>query len=159
MGDQGDGAVIEEDRSRVNDLDEPRGWLFWCSWVAGGALIGFGVWTAFDRAGAIHPVSFGAWFVGLTLVHDLVLAPAISAAAVVFLPRVPLRLRGIVFAAAIVSGALVVISLPPLLGDPADNASILPRNYVAGVAVAIAATWTVAAIGVLALRLRTRGRA
>jgi hypothetical protein len=43
-----------------------------------------------------------------------------------------------------------------LLGDPADNPSILPRNYVAGVAVAIAATWAVA--GVWFLVARSRGR-
>ena len=143
---------LEEPRDR----DEPHGWVFWCAFVVGWALIAFGVWTVLDRAGSTHPLGFGAWLVGLTLAHDLILAPAISAVAVLLVPRLPPRLRSVVLVAAIVSSVLVLLSLPPLLGDPADNESLLPRNYVAGLALAIAVTWTVA--GVWFLAARSRGR-
>jgi hypothetical protein len=143
---------LEEPRDR----DEPHGWVFWGAFVVGWALIAFGVWTVLGRAGSTHPLSFGAWFVGLTLAHDLVLAPAISAAALLLVPRLPIQLRGFVLVAAIVSSVLVLLSLPPLLGDPADNESLLPRNYVAGLAVAIAVTWAVAGVWFLAARPRGR---
>ncbi len=143
----------------AGDHDEARGWLYRGSFVAGWALIGFGVWTAFARAGAVRPLSLGTWFVGLTLLHDLVVAPAISAAAVVIAPRLAPRVRGAVLVAAIVSAVLVLISLPPLLGDPQGNATILPRNYLAGLAVSIVATWIVAAVWIVAAGRRpTRSR-
>lgn len=145
-------SPLEEPRAR----DEPHGWLFWGAFVVGWAMIAFGVWTVLDRAGSTHPLGFGAWFVGLTLAHDLVLAPAISLAAVLLVPRLPPRVRGPVLVAAIVSAVLVLLSLPPLLGDPADNPSILLRNYVAGLAVAIAVTWAVAAVWFLIARSRGR---
>jgi hypothetical protein len=141
-----------EDRGR----DEPHGWLFWGAFVVGWAMIAFGVWTVFDRAGSTHPLGLGAWFVGLTLAHDLILAPAISLAAVLLVPRLPPRARGVVLIAAIVSAVLVLLSLPPLLGDPADNPSILPRNYVAGLAISITVTWAVAGVWLLAARSRGR---
>jgi hypothetical protein len=138
------------------DRGEAHGRLFWSAFVIGWALIGFGVWTVFAKAGAIHPLSFGSWFVGLALLHDLLLAPLLSAVAVVLVPRVPTRARGAVLTAAIVSGALVIVSLPALLGDPAGNETILPRNYAAGLAVAIATTWTLAAIWMALGRARAR---
>jgi hypothetical protein len=140
-----------------NDRDDPRGWLFWGSFFIGWAVIGFGMWTLFVRANATHPLGFGAWFVGLTVAHDLLIAPAISAVAVVLVPRVPANLRGGIIAAVIVSAVLVLLSLFPLLGDPADNASILPRNYAAGLAIAIAATWAIAAIWIVASLARAKG--
>jgi hypothetical protein len=123
----------------------------------GWAGITFGLWTVVDRAGSIHPVSFGAWLVGLTLVHDIVVAPLVSAAAVVFVPRLPPRLRGGVIVAAIVSASLVLVSLPPLLGNPAGNQTILVRNYGAGLALAIVATWALTGLWLLARGLRKQG--
>jgi hypothetical protein len=121
-------------------------------------MIGFGVWTAFVRSGAVHPLSLGAWIVGLALVHDLLVAPAISAAAVVLVPRLPRRDRAVVLGAVVVSAVLVLLSLPPLLGDPAGNDTILVRNYPAGLAAAIIVTWSLAAIWVVAARARARRR-
>jgi hypothetical protein len=138
------------------DRDEPHGWVFRVSLVIGWALIAFGVWKVLDRAGSTHPIGFGAWFLGLTLVHDLLVAPAVSAAAVLLVPRLPPRVRGVVLVAAIVSAVLVLLSLPPLLGDPADNESLLPRNYLAGLAVAIGVTWAVAGVWFLAASARRR---
>lgn len=133
---------------------EPGGPVFWVALVAGWALVAFGVWTVFDRAGATHPSSFAAWLVGLAVVHDLLVAPAISAVASTVGPRLSARARGSVFAAAIVSVSLVLVSLPPLLGTPADNESLLPRNYVAGLAIALALVWAATIVWVVARRRR-----
>jgi hypothetical protein len=151
MGDEGDRGM------NTTDLvgDERRGWFFWTSFVAGWIVIGFGVWSAFDHAGSVHPLRFGVWLVGLTLVHDLIVAPTLSAVAIWLVPRLPPRRRGVVLVATIVSGALALISLPALLGNPEGNPTILPRNYVAGLAVAIAATWIVAVIWIVAARARS----
>jgi hypothetical protein len=117
--------------------------------------VGFGVWTVFDRAGATHPGSFAAWLLGLVAVHDLIVAPAVSAAAAALGPRLPPRVRGAVFAAAIVSVSLVLVSLPPLLGATAGNDSLLPRNYAAGLAIALGSVWFVTILWVVARRRRT----
>ena len=124
--------------------DEVRGPLFWTTFVVGWAAIGFGVWSVFQRAGSVHPLRFGAWLVGLTLAHDLLIAPAISLAAMVLVPRLRARGRGVVLVAMIVSAILVLIALPALLGNPEGNDTILPRNYVAGLAIALVVTWVVA---------------
>jgi hypothetical protein len=116
----------------------------------------FGGWVVVQRSGAIHPAEFGAWLVALILVHDLVVAPALSALAAWIGPRVSPVARGAVVAAAIASGALALVSLPPLLGNPAGNETLLPRNYEAGIVVALVVVWIVAG-GAIALGLR-RGR-
>jgi hypothetical protein len=110
-----------------------------------------------QRAGAIHPAEFGAWFVVLLLVHDLIVAPALSALAAWTGPRTSPRVRGAVVAAAIASGALVLVTLPPLLGNPAGNDTLLPRNYAAGIAIALGVVWVVAG-GAVALGLRRARR-
>jgi hypothetical protein len=58
--------------------------------------------------------------------------------------------------AAIVSGILALVSLPPLLGDPADNPSLLPRNYVAGLVVALVAVWGATATWIVVSVARRR---
>jgi hypothetical protein len=52
----------------------------------------------------------------------------------------------------------VLVSLPPLLGNPAGNETLLPRNYPAGIAIALGVVWVVAAgaIGVGLRRARRR---
>ena len=136
---------------------DARGPLFWVSFVVGWAVIGFGVWTLLVRATATHPLRFGAWFLGLTLAHDLLIAPLISAVAVALAPRLPAHLRGALLVAVIVSAVLILLSLFPFLGDPADNETILPRNYAAGLAIAIAVTWIAAAIWIVLARTRAGG--
>jgi hypothetical protein len=117
----------------------------------------FGGWVVVQRSGAIHPAEFGAWFVALILVHDLVVAPILSALAAWIGPRVSPVARGAVIAAAVASGALVLLSLPPLLGNPAGNETLLPRNYAAGIAVALGVVWVVAG-GAVAVGMYRTGR-
>lgn len=134
--------------------------MFWAAAVVGWIPIAFGVWTLVQRSGATRPAEFAAWFFGLALAHDLVFAPLVAGLAVLLGPRVPPRLRGPIVVGAVVSGALVLVALPPILGDrPADNASLLPRDYGAGLLMAFAVTWAAVAVGtwVRARRDRRRG--
>jgi hypothetical protein len=130
--------------------------LFWVALVAGWGLIGFGIWTVLGRPGATTPIAFAAWFVGLALVHDLVVAPAISAIAGLAGRRLRPPARGWVLGASIVSGALVLVSLPPLLGDAAGNDTLLPRDEAAGLAVALALVWAIAISAIVLTRVRGR---
>jgi hypothetical protein len=131
---------------------ERRGPLFWGSAAAGWAIVAFGAWLVIERADATDPPSFLALFVGLALVHDLLLAPALSGAATLVAARVRPERRVVVASALLVSGALVAVALPPLLGDPADNLTILPRDYALGLSLALAFVWAVAAVALLARR-------
>lgn len=143
------------DLRRAGD-DARHGPLFWTASAVGWAIIGFGVWSLLQRAASTRPAVFAAWFLALVLVHDLVVAPSLSAIAAWVGPRVPGRWLGAVTAAAIVSGALLAVALPPLLGDPADNETILPRNYVGGLVGSVALVWAVA-LAVGWARGRARG--
>lgn len=106
----------------------------------------FGLLALFSNAGATRPTNFAVFFVGLALVHDLVVAPA----AIVFatgLRRVsPRSGRGLLFGCLVASVIIVAVSVPTLLrwGEQADNPSFLPRNYAAGVALVLAIVWIVA---------------
>ena len=131
--------------------DERRGWLFWGSAAVGWAIVAFGVWTLLQRAGSTKPLNFAVLFIGLAVVHDLLFAPAVSLVGRVAGPHLSAAIRTIVFVAAVVSGSLALVALPPLLGDPADNATLLPRNYTAGLLISLAVVWATAGI-VIAVR-------
>lgn len=138
--------------------DERRGWLFWGSAALGWAIVAFGLWTLLQHAGSTKPLNFAALFIGLAVVHDLVFAPAVSLLGRVAGPRLSAAIRTIVFVAAVISGSLVLVALPPLLGDPGDNETLLPRNYAAGMLLSLAVVWATAGI-VIAVRRLVRKRA
>lgn len=145
-------------RTDVSSEPEHRG-LFWTATAVGWAVIAFGVWTVLRRAGATKPANLAAWFLGLALVHDLLLAPLVAAIAFALARRIPGRLRTVVIGGLVVSGALLLVSLPPILGDRSpDNPSLLPRHYGAGLLVALAAVWTSVAIAAAVLRRSRRSR-
>lgn len=135
-------------------LETGRGRLFWSSAAVGWGIVAFGVWTIVQHARATDPANFALLFVGLAVLHDLVVAPALSLVGSVLGPRLAGRTSTIVVIAGVVSGALVLVALPPLLGDPADNPTILPRNYLAGLIGALALVWSVALVAMLRARRR-----
>jgi hypothetical protein len=129
--------------------------LFWCSLVAGWALIGVGVWLVLSKPGATHPVSLGAWIVGLALVHDLVVAPASLAVARGVHATVPAIARGLVLGALLVSATITAYALPLIYrrANPvAVVPSLLPRDTLAWLLVVLAVVWVVAG-AILLLRM------
>ena len=131
------------------------GWLFWSSAAVGWAIVAFGVWTLLRRAGATKPLNFTVLFIGIAVVHDVLFDPAVSLAGRLG-SNLSAGVRTVVFVAAVVSGSLALVALPPLLGDAGDNASLLPRDYFAGLLVSLGMVWGAAAIAI-ALRRLTRG--
>jgi hypothetical protein len=123
---------------------EQRGWLFWGSAAVGWAVVSFGLWTLLRRAGSTKPLNFAVLFIGLVVAHDLLFAPAVSWIGRIAGPRLSSSIRTIVFTAAVLSGSLVLIALPPLLGDRGDNVTLLPRNYAAGLLLSLAVVWATA---------------
>jgi hypothetical protein len=147
--------------------EAPRyGRLFWTLLPVGTALIAWGVVGLLRDAASTAPASWLRWFLGGLLAHDLLLAPAIFAVGLAT-RRLPAALRPPTRAALIVSGTLVLLSVPLLLGygraTQPGNTSLLPGNYPANLAIALAAVWLIAmawALRGLAARAiaRLRGR-
>jgi hypothetical protein len=138
----------------------PRyGRLFWTLLPVGALLIAWGVLGLFRQAASTVPASWLGWFLGGLLAHDLLLAPAIFAVGLATL-RLRAPLRPPARAALIVSGTLVLMSVPLLLGygraTQPGNSSLLPGDYPANLIAVLAAVWTVAAAWALRELARRR---
>jgi hypothetical protein len=116
--------------------------------AAGGLVMGWGVAGLLRHAASTVPASWLRWLVGVLLAHDLLLVPALLAVGLL-VRRAPSPWRPPLRAALIVSGTLALTSLPLLLGygraAQPGNASVLPGNYPAKLAVVLAAVWVIAA--------------
>lgn len=121
--------------------------------VAKAALVGLGVlamgWGLRGivvEAERVHPRSFGTWFVGSLVAHDFVIAPLVFAVGALLLPRVRPPYRACVQGALIVTGVLVLVSIPVVggYGRRADNPSTLPLDYDRNLVVIVALVWAVA---------------
>jgi hypothetical protein len=136
---------------------EEHGGLFWASLVIGWTVIGFGVVSVLDHAGATHPLAFTAYLLGAVAAHDFVLIPMVLGFGIVVGRRIPARVRGPFLAATVVSGVLVLASYPALrgFGRLADNPSLLPRDYAAGLSLALSVVWAATA-ALVAGRIRRR---
>lgn len=103
-------------------------WLFLLPGLAAVLYGGYGLLTAGDRV----PIgAWATWFVGSALLHDLVLAPLWIGLGWLAARVLPRPARGPAVVGAAVSGVLVVVALPFVLGfgvDPA-NPSFAPRDY------------------------------
>jgi hypothetical protein len=122
------------------DEGGPSGPAFWIALVLGWAVIGYGAVGLVQTADDTHPLNLAAYFVGSALAHDLVVAPIVLAVGWFGVRRLRPRARTATTAALVVSGAVVLYSLPFVLGlgrDP-DNPSRLPNNYGVVLAVVVA---------------------
>ncbi len=137
------------------ELTSRYGPLFWSCLAVGSVVMGFGLVSLFSKSGATNPANFAVFFIGLALVHDLILAPATIAIATGLRSVSPHTGRGLLFGALVVSAVVVLFSAPLLFGWGAqpDNPSFLPRNYALGLALVLAVVWGLVAVLLLA---RTR---
>jgi hypothetical protein len=140
---------------------EPSGW--WRVWAAlfGLGFLGFGVAQLLTGGRSTDVPSAVGWVAGVLLGHDAVLAPLALGAgwAVARVTRGRRDVARVVAGGLLTGTCLVLLALPPLLTPGvAGNPTATPRNYAAGIAVAVAATVavTATAAGMVAWRAARR---
>lgn len=129
----------------------------WIGLVLGIPIIGWGIRGILLESARTHPGELGRWIVGSALVHDALVLPVVFAVAVLVRRVVPPRAWPPVRWGMTTTAILAVVSWPFVrgYGRSASNPSLLPRDYGAGVAIAVVVVWLV----VVALALRSHHRA
>jgi hypothetical protein len=117
---------------------------FWVSVAAGAAIVAYGGrgLLVFEPRGAPSALR---WLIGSALVVDLVVIPAVGLVGWGLRRAVSATAWPVVRAALIVSGVLVLFSLALVTdqGGTPGNATVRPRNYGEGLAVALVWTWAI----------------
>lgn len=128
---------------------EPMPIAFWPALLVGWGAITVGLLGVFQKthhfAGRVPWKEVARWTVGLAVIHDLVVAPAVCVIGLAVSRVLPVRVRAPVQGGLIVS-ALVTITAWPVyrVGVPlADNPSILPGDYGRGLLVVLSLIWFV----------------
>jgi hypothetical protein len=132
-----------------SEEDLARGWLFWSSLVIGVGIMAVAVVGMLDNVWLQdRPLVVARWVIATALVHDLVLAPMVTVAALVVARFLHPPWRGPVSAALVLSALLVGFSYPLLrgFGRRESNPSILPLDYQRNVVVLLVTVWVVAAV-------------
>jgi hypothetical protein len=127
-------------------------------WVIGAVGIGLIGWGAVELLPALldSPLSLGGWLVGGPIVHDALLAPLVGVGGVVVARVLPKPWRTPVGTGLVVSGTLVVLSIPYLWRSFSGPVTpgLHDRPYLVGLLVALAVVWMV--VGVAGLVATTR---
>lgn len=119
----------------------------WIGLAVGAPIIAWGIRGILMESARTHPGEIARWIVGSALVHDAVLLPVVVSVAVVARRFVPDQAWPAVRWALATSGVVALVSWPFVrgYGRRAGNPSLLPRDYGAGVAIAIAGVWLLTA--------------
>jgi hypothetical protein len=123
-------------------------------------VIAYGLWGVLVDADRTHPAELARWVVGSAVATDLLVVPAMIAIGALARRATPGPWWPTVRAALMVSGSLVLVAWPFVRGygdDPA-NPSLLPRDYPAGLAIAVAVVWALAAAHLAWRRAAARRR-
>ncbi len=133
---------------------------FWVGLAVGLVPMAWGVRLYLDATPDLRRrVDLAGWLVGLDLAHDLVLGPVVVGIGLLVRLLVPDRLRAVVQAALIVSGAVLLVGLLPLRGSASsDNPTIQPIDYGPSIAVVLLVIWATAAAAALLTTRRGRQR-
>lgn len=117
----------------------PR-WPLAVGLVVGVACTAVGVAAAVDTS---KPLVLARWMVGLTVAHDLVLAP------LVLLAGVGTRRRPWLAGGLLVSGVVALVAFPVVrgYGRLPGNPSLLPRDYTRGLLLTLGVVWLGTAAG------------
>jgi hypothetical protein len=128
---------------------------FWISAATGWVIIAYGLRGMIHHRLDTRPANLAKFAVGGALIHDLIFAPLVLLVGTVISRSTPAKVRGIVQAALIVSGTLVLFAYPLVRGyaHALRNPSSLPHNYTANLGIALAIVWAVATVAVM-VRLR-----
>lgn len=132
--------------------DTKYGKLFWILLPLGGALMLFGMYGIFHQASETDPPVLLSYLLGLTLIHDGLIVPAVCGLGLLLAKRTAGHLRAFLQVALVLTGVIALFSVPFVagFGRLRDNPSLLPSNYAAGLAISLAAVW-IATIAVMAL--------
>lgn len=131
---------------------------FWPLALVGWATMAYAVRGIFQHERDTNPAQLFRLLVGLDLVHDLLLAPAVAAVGFPLVRVIPARIRPSVTAAIFVSAVVSLYAYPLVRGYgrfAEFNSSRLPNNYARGLLVVLGAIWAVTGV-IVALRLRRR---
>jgi hypothetical protein len=122
-----------------------HGRSFWVLAAIGWAVMVFGIVGTIVNENRTAPAEMAAWILGMALIHDLVLAPAVFAAGIAIRRSVSPRLRAGLQGALIATGVLVIYSFPLLrgYGRRPSNPTVQPNNYALGFAIVAATVWVV----------------
>ncbi|MGQ0433365.1 MAG: hypothetical protein ACT452_13255 [Microthrixaceae bacterium] len=120
----------------------------WIGLLLGAPIIAWGVRGILLESDRTHPGELARWLVGSALVHDAVLLPIVASVAVVARRLVPERMWPVARWAIATTGIVALVSWPFVrgYGRRPSNPSLLPRDYGAGVIVAVVAVWLVALV-------------
>jgi hypothetical protein len=132
----------------AEEAGAPRPWWRWLFLLPGLAAVAYGA-QGLLTAGARVPLgSWLTWFLGGVLVHDLVVAPLWIGLGWLAARLLPRAARPAVAVGGAVSGVLVLVALPFVLGLGADpaNPSLLPREYGRNLVLLVVAVWLAAAV-------------
>lgn len=123
--------------------DAPSGPAFWLMFAVGWAIMAFGIKGLIQQPGSVGPDTVAPWLIGSAVVHDFLVAPAVIALGVVIVRLVPGEIRRFVQTGMVLSGAVIAVAAPLLigLGGQAGNSSALPHNYRVNVLIVLAVVW------------------
>ncbi len=117
--------------------------------LAGAGMTAWGAWLAL---GVPQLFELGAWFVAGPVIHDALLAPVVAALGFV--------LRGPLKVGAVLSGALVLISVPLLWQDGVpSNPGLHDANYWARLGVSLGVVWVFVLVFFLVRKVVKKRRA
>lgn len=128
----------------------------WLGVVVGAPVMACAVRGALVDASLTRPPELAAWVAGSAVVHDLVVAPLAAAAGWAARRATPARSWPAVRWGLVTTGVLALLAWPLVRGYGRDPSvpSLLPRDYGAGLAAAVATVWLVVAVLVVAGRRR-----
>jgi hypothetical protein len=131
---------------RPPPLEQPHGRGFWAGTAAGGLVLAYGLAGLVRHAAGTVPASWARWLLAALLANDLLLLPTVLLAGRL-LGRAAPAWRRPLRAALLVSGVVVLVSLPAFLGNgratQPGNDSVLPNDYAASLATVLALVWVV----------------
>jgi hypothetical protein len=129
-------------------------------YAAGAVLIAWGGYGLFTNTQHPQPVPWLQFFIGANLLTDVVIVPAVIVVGLAVARLGSARLRPYVSSALVLSGVVLLVALPLLLGKGlrSDNPSIQPLDYPRGLLVTLAAVWAgVALVAVIRERMMAPG--
>ncbi len=139
----------------MREDEAPGGRAFWLTTAVGMGIVAFGLLGLLRHSAQTVPANFAKFFVGSLVVHDLLWAPVVGLASLLFVRVVPRTVRPVLQGTLVVTVAVVLVAIPVLTGrgrNP-NNPSILPGDYGTDLLKVLLVVWIAgAAVALLARR-------